>query len=141
MKRGPPSRAADGDVAVEARDDRRVDRGRHGDLRQRQQRRHRVRVDVGAVGVAQRPVARKESKLDGWGLNRCLPLDHFLSTDVPFTQSSSTTQPAALTARQARPGSQTQFERMNVVSSRVSLNERSLGDRAIFFQSSSRAQS
>ena len=63
MKRGPPpSRAADGDVAVEARDDRRVDRGRHGDLRQRQQRRHRVRVDVGAVGVAQRPAGRKEGE-------------------------------------------------------------------------------
>ena len=61
MKRGlSPSRAADCDVAVEARDDRRVDRGRHGDLRQRQQRRHRVWVDVGAVGVAQSPGEREE---------------------------------------------------------------------------------
>lgn len=57
-----PSRPADGDVSVEAGDDGGVDRGRHGDLREGQERGHGVRVHVGPVGVAQRPGKRYISR-------------------------------------------------------------------------------
>ena len=48
-------RPADGDVAVGARDYRRVDAGRHGDLRQREQHRNSVREDVVLIVLAHRP--------------------------------------------------------------------------------------
>ena len=60
-----PSRSADGDVAVEAGDDGGVDRGRHGDLRDREERGHGVRVHVSPVGVAQRPAKRQRERSRG----------------------------------------------------------------------------
>ena len=54
-----PSRTADGDVSVEAGDDGGVDGGRHGDLGEREEGGHSVRVHVRPVGVAQSPANRQ----------------------------------------------------------------------------------